>query len=411
MNETALPGRGPGSTVNVLALGSFVRDLGQYIVWVIMSVYLNETRNVGYIDIGLIFLVGGIISIPVSIYGGNVMDRIGRRKMAVLMPWLLVIIYSTLFLLVHQGYSTFFISVLFIVSTPIQSLQYVAMESIVSDVTSSNERINAFGLLRITANVGIGVGLVTGGFLSQINYSLVFLLPVAGSVIEGMLYFLRIPETSRVIHRERTEVAHSLNLLLPFRDRLFITVSLVVSFAWFITGMFESPLTPLYLSSSGNYENLAITGLFAVNTVIVIVTQGPVNRLLNRYRDSSRIVLGVILFGAGYLLFSSTLDYLFLIIAVVILTTGENIGAPASSALITKMAPEDRRGSYLGSYSAINSLINPFRPMVATTLLALNSVSPDRVWLILAFFSLGTASVLFAIFRRAYLSMKDRTAN
>lgn len=396
------------TTINVLAFGSFVRDLGQYIIWVIMSIYLNETRGVGYLGVGLVFLIGGLITIPVSIYGGNLLDRIGRRKMAVLMPWILVGMYAALFFLIRDSYSTLLIEILFISVTPIQSIQYIAFDSIVSDVTSAEERVNAFGLMRIAANVGIGVGLVGGGLLSELNFSVVFLLPVFASVIEGSLYYWKVPETAKHVIQPSQASREKIPLLMPFRDRLFITISVMVAFGWFVTGMFESPLTPLYLTSVGSYPNIAVTVLFAVNTAVVIFGQMPLNRLLAKFRDSTRIVLGICLFAAGYAIFAITLNYLILVAAVVILTTGENIGAPASTALITKIAPEESRGTYLGSYSALGSLINPFRPMFATTLLFVTIEAPYETWIILTLLSVAFAFALLSIFKGANKAIEAR---
>lgn len=396
------------TTVNILALGSFVRDLGQYIVWVIMSVYLNEVRSVGYISVGFIFLAGGLLSIPVSIYGGNLLDRIGRRKVAVTLPWILTLLYALMFTLVRLDYPTYLIEGLFIIGTPVTSLQYVSLESIVSDVTAPEDRINAFGLMRIAANVGIGVGLVGGGLLSELSYSYVFLLPIAGSVIEGTLYLWKIPETSKSIIAGKSLSHEKLGLTVAFRDRLFISISIIVASAWFVTGMFESPLTPLYLTTAGNYSNIAVTILFAVNTAVVITLQAPVNRLLAKFRDSSRIVLAIMLFAAGYFVFFVTFNYILLVIAVIILTTGENIGAPASMAMITKLAPENRRGTFLGSYSAIGSFMNPFRPMIGTVLLAVYANSPNVTWLTWTVVTFVMGLTLWAVFKSANASMAGR---
>ncbi|MCL4332625.1 MAG: MFS transporter, partial [Candidatus Thermoplasmatota archaeon] len=181
--------------INALGLGSFVGSMGQYIIWVIMSIYLYSQRDVGYLDIGLIFLLSGIITVPVSIYGGNLVDRLGRRKITMATPWLSLAIYSALLFLVGFDMSTLAVIILFIIVSPVQSVQNVAFESIMSDVTLPSERIGGFSLLRISANVGIGVGLVVGGFLSELSYAYVFLLPVGGSIVEGILYYTSVSET------------------------------------------------------------------------------------------------------------------------------------------------------------------------------------------------------------------------
>ncbi len=393
--------------IRVLAIGSFVRDLGQYIVWVIMAVFLNEVRNVSYIGVGLVFLVGGLISVPVSIYGGNLLDRLGRRSITVLLPWVLMVIYALLFLSVYLDFSTYMIIALFIAASPIQSIQYVGFTAIASDVTAPSERAGAFGILRIASNAGIGIGLVSGGILSELSYATVFLLPIAGSLVEGTLYYFRIPETSSE-HIKNGKKRRKERLFIPWRDTLFITVSLLLAVGWFSSGMFESALTPLYLTSIDNFSNFMVTGLFAINTLVVLVAQAPINRWFFNYRDTTRIVMGLSLFASAYLVFAFTSDYFLLAIAVVILTTGENLGSPSSSALITKIAPEDRRGAYLGLYSSIGSLIVPFRPLAATALLAFTISAPYRTWVILSVATFIIVIILVALFGGARKSLEAR---
>lgn len=396
--------------VNALAVGSFVRDLGQYIVWVIMSVFLNEIRDVSYIGVGMIFLVGGLLSIPLSIYGGNLIDRIGRRKVAVTLPWILFAMFGALFFMIYLNLDTIIIVALFIAAGPIQSLQWVTFDSIVSDVSAPQDRVAAFSLLRITANAGIGVGLVLGGLISEFDYSYVFIMPAFASAFEGALYYYKIPETSTNVLLKEKMKKHE-KLYIPLHDRLFIAISLMISLSWFISGMFESALTPLYFSSIGGYTNFEITVVFAVNTIVVLTVQTPINRLFKNVSDTTRIVFGLLLFCVGFIIFALTFNYLFVVIAVVILTTGENLGAPASSAIITKLAPEDRRGAYFGLSSSIGSVISPFRPLVATSLLTFNLSRPENTWYTIAASTFAISMLLMVTFRASRERIIRRSVN
>ncbi len=396
--------------INALGLGSFVGSMGQYIIWVIMSIYLYSQRDVGYLDIGLIFLLSGIITVPVSIYGGNLVDRLGRRKITMATPWLSLAIYSALLFLVGFDMSTLAVIILFIIVSPVQSVQNVAFESIMSDVTLPSERIGGFSLLRISANVGIGVGLVVGGFLSELSYAYVFLLPVGGSIVEGILYYTSVSETSPRIMSGSPPPVHE-KLVIPYNDLLFIGISIVISFSWFVTGFFESPITPLYLTSDLGYPNLYVTALFAVNTMVVIFLQSPLNVVLKRVSDTSRIMLGLALFAVGYLFFWQFTQYVFLIVAVIIMTIGENMNAPASVSLITKLAPEDRRGAYFGLNSSISSVIGPFRPFAGTLLLAITFSSPATSWLVIAMLNLAMIAVIAGFVRSIRREMNNRASH
>lgn len=408
MTGSLITDRWSRGIINALAMGSFIGSMGQYIVWVIMSIYLNQVRGVGYIAVGIVFLIGGLAGVPVSIFGGNLLDRIGRRSIQISIPWMLVFIYGALFYLIYFQLSTLWIIVLFIVVSPLQSVQFVSFNSIVSDVTAPQDRVAAFGLLRIAANAGIGVGLVTGGLISEFSYAGVFLLPALGSVLEGLLYFFLVPETSKQAIQSETRPKRGKLLSMPLGDRLFITISLALAASWFFTGMFESALTPLYLTSIRNYPNLYVTILFAVNTAVVLIAQGPINRAFLNFRDTSRIVLGIVLFALGFLVFATTYYYPLLIAAVIVLTIGENIMAPSSSALITKIAPEDRRGMYLGFYSSVGNLFSPFRPMFGTALLAFTVETPYLTWYVISAITMGLGFGFIVLFRGTNASIEDR---
>lgn len=387
--------------VLTLSFGAFIRDAGQYVIWVIMSIYLNEVRFLPYISIGVVFLIAGLISVPVASLGGVLIDRIGRRKMVVILPFVLSLMSLLLFFLVFLNMALLPILALFIIIGPLQSLDYVTLSTIVSDVTSDAERLSGFSALRIASNLGIGIGLVSGGLLSQLNYSYVFLLSFSGFLIEGFLYYFRIPETHKgLLSGEQKTELHGRGLKVPYRDTFFILISVIVSLSWFFTGMFESPLTPLYMSSVNHFASLSITVLFAINSIIVITFQKPIDRLLLKVRDSIRMVFGLLLYAFAFLVFAEFSMYIAVAIAVVILTFGENLNAPASSSLITKMAPEENRGTYLGFNSSIGSLINPFRPLVGTALLAVNVEQPNVSWITLSLVSVVIALLFLILFRR-----------
>lgn len=384
-----------------LSFGSFVRDAGQYVVWVIMSVYLNEVRSLSYIGVGLVFLVGGILSVPVSYIGGNLMDRIGRRKIVLFTTFSLSAISFILFLLLYFNSAILPIVALFVVAGPLQSLEYVAINTILSDVTSESERLAGFSALRVAANLGIGIGLVSGGLVSQLNYAYVFILPFVGYLVEGVLYYFKIPETLKPsVEAAGIPGETHRGTSMPYRDTFFILISLIVAFSWFFTGMFESALTPLYMSSVNHFSPISITVLFAINSVVVITLQRPINRLLIKMRDSIRIIMGLLLYAVAFLVFAEFSIYAVVSIAVIILTIGENIQSPASNALITKMAPEKNRGSYLGFNSSIDSVINPFRPLVGTFLLAAASSQANLSWIWLSVVCVGIAIIFMILFRR-----------
>jgi MFS family permease len=367
-------------TILSLSAGAFIRDLGNYVIWIILAIYLYDVRALTFLEVGAFYLLTGLLSAPVTISGGALLDRIGRRRVAVLLPWLLGLLSSLVFLLVFSDGNLYLLLGILLVMGPFQALSGVANQSILSDVTRGDERISGFSALRVASNAGIVVGLVAGGLLSEVSYAWVFLLSVAGYLTEGVIYFLHIPETLPSRAKAMDEAQSPLRSPPPHRNRLFLEISIFISITWLVVGMFESILTPLYMSSVNHFSNLEITGLFAINGLVVVGGQYLVNRGFQGFSDLGRTGIGLLFFGAGFVLFALSPLYLLAGIAVLILTIGEDIGSPASITLVTKLSPEDRRGAYLGFNSTISNLISPFRPLLAAATLSITLADPPVAW-------------------------------
>ena len=79
--------------VNTISYAEFSRAFGQYVVWIIMSIYLYEVRGLTYVDVGIVALAGGLLSFPASLAWGSLVDRIGRRLVGLMVPTANIIIF------------------------------------------------------------------------------------------------------------------------------------------------------------------------------------------------------------------------------------------------------------------------------------------------------------------------------
>ncbi|MHB8396280.1 MAG: MFS transporter [Thermoplasmataceae archaeon] len=386
--------------VNTISYAEFLRAFGQYVVWVIMSIYLYEVRGLTYVDVGIVALAGGLLSFPASLAWGNLVDRIGRRLVGLMVPTANMVIFSGMFLDIFLSGPTWVLILFYVITNPVSSAQYINDGALISDTTAESDRVAAFSRTRVAGNIGVGSGLVFGGIIATFSYSAVFIAPVVGSLIEFILYFYRIRDT-----RSQSTVEQSASsgngIFIPRKDLFFIAAAILTASAFFVSGMFESPMTPLFLSSKYGFATYYITGLFAINTVVVILFQNSINVVTGKWRDSVRISSGLALYAVGYLMIGLTPFFPVVVAAIIVLTLGENLQVPATQAFITRLAPENRRGGYLGFASAVGSLINPFRPLVGTMILAALIFSPVELW---GTFSLMCAaiSVVFLLFSMSH---------
>ena len=392
--------------VNTISYAEFIRAFGQYVVWIIMSIYLYEVRGLTYVDVGIVALAGGLLSFPASLAWGSLVDRIGRRLVGLMVPTANIIIFSGMFFDIFLGGPTWILILFYVITNPVSSAQYINDGALISDTTGESDRVEAFSRTRVAGNIGIGLGLVIGGIIATFNYSAVFVAPAVGSLIEFILYFYRIRDTRNQSTIEQS-VSTGHKIFIPRNDLFFIAAAILTTSAYFVSGMFESPITPLFLSSKYGFATYYITALFAINTVVVILFQNSINVVTGKWKDSLRISSGLALYAVGYLIIGLTPFFPVVAMAIIVLTLGENLQVPATMAFITRLAPQNRRGGYLGFASAIGSLIYPFRPLVGTIILAALIFSPVELW---GTFSLMCAaiSVIFLLFSISHRAGKGQ---
>jgi MFS family permease len=104
--------------------------------------------------------------------------------------------------------------------------------------------------------------------------------------------------------------------------------------------------------------------LWTWNGILVVLIQIPVAHWISRYRSSSSLAAGSLMYALGWgmvgLAGAWALDapyvFLFLLINMTIVTMGEIVVSPASMNLVATMSPDSERGRYMGVYGLASSI-------------------------------------------------------
>jgi MFS family permease len=362
--------------IQTVSLAELLRLMGRSGVWVFIPLYLLAEKDASYIEIGVLFLLSALASIPVSIFGGNLVDKVGRRKIALTVSPILAAIFLVMFLGIRFSLSDFFVTGPFVLFAPIAVLQSIVDSVIVTDSTDEIERIDAFSMTRIGANIGFSLGPAIAGFAVSYNYSILPMIPMISEIAGFFLYF-------RYINYNEGPRQAGKNLLsFPKNDKRFIIVSLLISLAWFSVGPWAYIL-PQFLSRVDLIHYSVIGILFATNGLAVVILQLPVNRVFYRIDEMTRIAIGLGIYAVTFAVFGLTRNQVLLLIDIIILTIGENVISPASNSIIGKIAPPDRRGEYYGGYSLMNNFLSPFSPLLYEAMLAYLFGEPVFLWAII----------------------------
>ena len=364
-----------------ISFADLIRGFTRYPLWILLSIYLLQSRRLSYIDIGIFFLLQSVITVPFSLVLGKHMDIHGRRKLAIVLPAILTFAFVGLFVCVWMNLPIFMLFAAMVSTTILSQIQYNLYNAILTDLSTESARVGFFSTVRVFSNAGIGIGLILSGLTSLVSPSLYFIAPIIGSVAEVFIVFRYIPET---FHGDGRKAATHEGKNRISNVRILFVVSMILALSALVSNMYESPMLPLYLTSRYHYSTFLITGLYAVNTIIVILLQSRINALGKRFGEVAAYSMGLILYAFSDIVFGLTGAFAVLVLNVVMLTVGENMTAQFSQVFISRLAPEEMRGRYFGFSSAVFSFIFPLSPFLGTGLLELFHGTPLLLWGIIA---------------------------
>jgi MFS family permease len=248
------------------------------------------------------------------------------------------------------------------------ALYWPATEAVVADLTTSENRNEAFAIARLSDNIGLGIGVVLGGILiaSSGNYRYLFIWDGITFILFFLLIYVAIPETYQS-HEKQHQAKQSWQIAFSDR-RLMIYCIVNILFTTYLAQV-QSTL-PLYfknLVSRGGFSAIIISALFTWHIVFAAICQLPVARFLNRFSRIDALKLSLLLWGIGFSFvwiagITLTQPLIWSIFALAMLSLGMVSYTPSAASLVVDLAPPSLRGIYLSINSqcwAIGYLIGP----------------------------------------------------
>ena len=357
----------------MLSIATLINRAGTMVLPFI-ALYANQILNVSKSDSGLVLAVYGIGAFITAPFAGKLSDKIGAMKM---MKISLFCTGSFLFL-----YSLVNDFLLFLALTLIWSILSEAFRpaslSFISGEISSNRRKTAFALNRLAINLGMSIGPVIGGILSTINFHLLFYVDGFTSLAAGSFMIFThwekhdttdLPANNEIVSHEKVNV---------FKDRrlLYFLLALIpVEIVFFQ----HIGALPLFIVSELGFSNAVFGLLTAVNTVLIIFIEVPLNDAMRNWDDKKSLALGAILSGIGFGLMAFTDTIPPIVLLIIIWTFGEMIFFPSSGEYVAKIAPEKQRGEYMGYFQMSFSFAFMIGPWLGTT--ALDLYGSFNLWI------------------------------
>ena len=335
----------------------------------------------------------------IQYYSGILTDRIGRRSILVYSQIPAVLFYLLIYYAIASPHYFLLLLMSWYGTIVINSIQYPAVQAAVADVTSVSERLSGYTVMRVMANLGIAVGPLMGAYLAYHGLQYIFLVSAAVTVIEIiMLYYLfresYVPEDHTALRKGDLGKAYR-------HDRFFIYF-IIVGIALGIFMRQRGSTFTVYTIVVEHLPYLYLGIVWALNGALVVALQFPFLKLMTRSGNPMMWRgIGTVFYATSFLILTNSPVFLILVAFMTVATVGEDMLSPTTQSIITTLAPENMRGSYIGVYNLYTSFGGFAGAIIGLYLLFILQKVASTYWLYIA---LGTVvvAILYGIMGRMF---------
>lgn len=240
---------------------------------------------------------------------------------------------------------------------------------LIADVTGEENRGRAVA----TRSVSMRLGNVSGPFIgallaSAFDLRSIFLFNAVTKLAVLLVFFFLVGETRPEAAARRSTGQSSTaeqTVFSLFLSRAFLVISFVTfSLSLLGAGVFEA-LFPLYAKETMKLSAGEIGYMLTIVSVTMLLVSFPNGVLVDRYGRKKTLVPGLLILAlSGYLL-AQIRDLHSAYVAVIVYGIGEAMTMGASQVYVMDLAPEARRGAFLGVWSLFTNTSAVIAPLLA----------------------------------------------
>ncbi len=384
----------------VLFWGQMISVVGTSLTWPFLTIYLRETFGLPLTTITFLISLESVMTVISTILAGPLMDRIGRKPIMVIS--VLVSALSFVALAFARTLPAFI--AIMVLRGLFTQLYRVGTNTMVTDLTSEENRYEAFSLTRTSANIGFAVGPAIGGFIATVSIqtSMTISAVVLGIVTAITIFGVRetLPQKETLAPRTRMDALGGYDKVvkdIPFV--LFILADICVTMG--MVNMFN--LLSVYAKENFAVPESQYGFIMTVNAVMAVTLQLPVTSFTRRKPEFIMLAIGAGFYALG--LSSVALGNSFgdFVISMVIMTVGELILQPIAMSVVARFSPVDLRGRYMSLFSLTMGAARGIGPLMGGFLN--DYISPASIW-----YGAGIMAIVSAIIFLWMHRNRDRLA-
>lgn len=345
----------------VQCAATFVNRSGTMVLPFLL-LYLTRDLGLAPSTGGAIVALYGATALVTSPFAGRLADRFGPLR---LMEASLLL--SGLVLLAFPAARTpSAVAAATVAWAVVSELFRPASLTAIASAVGAENRKTAFAVNRLAINLGMSIGPALGGLLATFSYASLFVVDGLTSLAAAAILVKagRPTEAHAAPRAEGEEIASPPG----HRDRRLLLLLLGVLPVAIVFFQHVAAMALFLVRDLGWSE--AQYGLLAtLNTLLVVAFEVPLNSAMARWPAARTLPLGAALTGAGFGLLAFAHAGPVVLLSVVVWTFGEIVLFPGLNAAVADLAPEARRGEYMGLYMTSFNLAFAIGPWAGTAVL------------------------------------------
>ena len=357
----------------VIFLTIFIDLLGFGIIIPLLPDFL---KNVTMANESIIGLVVGIFSLMQFIFTpvwGSMSDIYGRKPILVMSLIGNVISYFLMALVFAGIFPSLTLLVISRALAGIFSANLSAAQSVVSDLTTKENRSKGMGVIGAAFGLGFVFGPALGGLLSfKFGYGMPLFLAVGFSFVAALLCLTVFKETlDPVLMRENKKNFKGVKVINFRGVHDVITnhkVGIFVIIFFFITFSFANIHATFLLFAERkdglNLDQEDVGLLLSFIGVIGAIVQGTMIKFFkNKLGEEKSLIVGNVITSLGLALIPFSTNITIMLGALLLLGFGNGLNNPMVLGLISQNVGQEEQGSVLGINQALGSLARFLGPV------------------------------------------------
>ena len=360
----------------LLFFGMLLSMTGSSMVWPFLTLYLVEELGLTLTAAASMLSVAAVTTLAASFIAGPTADRLGRK------PAMYVGLLGTG--LTYTGFlwanTAPMFALIMAVHGSFRPVFRVGAHAMVADLVPSEQRADAYALLRMAGNAGVALGPMIGGFLAAVSFKITFLGAALALAAYGMTVLLFVKETLPAIQSGQADVsaqASGNGYAGVFKDKKFISMCAFLILT--TTGAVQMfVLLPVYGKENFGLLESQFGFIVATNAAMVVLLQYLVTKKTKHFPALPLMAFGASLYVVGLGSVALGNNFWHFLISMVVMTIGELMLIPTATTLAAELAPPQSRGKYMSILGLTWGVGSGVGPLIGGILS--DSFAPAAIW-------------------------------